>query len=292
MCTAAWGPGPGRHVAESRLGQEPQPFPPSVPTRLLTQACQPPRGARLRLHLLPTIPGVSAGAGPAQRGCWAPAPGSWPLGQGEAGARPERLQPGSRELLRQHAAPSQMPGMSGASALGSGPTGPSWGRGRDRPGAGGFSQGPVGGNTPGGPSGAVSGASKPKSLWGRVPLDQSAAAPGVCMRVDCWDPPWEALQLDGGHGGRGCLHWAPLLMFTCVSGSGVPAWCPPKSLRSPSEEDRVLVPPRMPHAPPAAAGHTWWPRIPATRPSHAHPPRGRRALFIRRRVPPGPARAP
>lgn len=88
---------PGRDVAESRWGQQPQLFPPPVPTRLPTQACRPPRGPRLRPHLLHTILGAPAGAGPARSGCRALllVRGLWARGRREPGQSGCSQAPGS-----------------------------------------------------------------------------------------------------------------------------------------------------------------------------------------------------
>lgn len=134
---------PGRKGAAQGLavGQGPQHFPPLVPTQLQTQVCRPPREAagraaasQVHAHAHPCSPPAQAhlrvqglpgrGAGPCSWfvGLWA----RW------ASARPKWLQPGSQELLRQHAAPSWAPGINGASTLSLGSAGPGP-RGRGRP---------------------------------------------------------------------------------------------------------------------------------------------------------------
>lgn len=251
----------------------------SSPSRLPCQhGCRPKRAGRLEGHA-----STHTCSPPSRRpcGCRAcpervpgPAPGSWPLGQGEAGAGPERLQPGSRELPRQHTALSRAPGMDGHLHWAPAPRAHPGGGAETGQGRWVFS-GSCGGNTPGGPSGA----SKPKSPVGRVPLDQSAAAPGACTCVGCRDSPRKALQLGGGHGvlavytGRRA-RWVPLLMFTCVSGSGVPARCPPReSLRGGSS------PGPAPHAPRLAAARTRGGHGSRHAALHAHPPQAASTFF-------------
>nr|KAF6501172.1 hypothetical protein HJG59_008128 [Molossus molossus] len=98
---------------------------------------------------------------------------------------------------------------------------------------------------PGSPSrGPVSGASKPKSLsvCGGVPPRRewcgcAVYPPGICTSVIAGATDgWGATAAGRSHTAAValCLHVAssvwpgPHLMFTCVSGSGVPAWPPPR----------------------------------------------------------------
>lgn len=206
--------------------------------RLAGARTRPPCSPAARAHLRVQGP-PSGGAGPC----------SWFVGLWASGGdcRPKWLQPGSQELPRKHAAPSRTPGINGASTLGSGPRGPVLGAGTG-PGAGAFSQDSVGGNMPGGPSWRpvfLEPLSQRACLGGGLPPDQSGvgvpAAPGVCMRVDCRGTIWGA----GAAAGRrpqgswlftlGARAWPalPPPMFTCVSGSGVPAWRPPRACGAP-----------------------------------------------------------
>lgn len=153
--------------------------------------------------------------------------------------------PGAPEATRR---PSRTPGINGASTLSSGPTGPVLGAGTG-PGSrfvfSGFcwwehARRPLLGA-------CVSGASKPKSLFGgrgapstRVVLVRGAA-PGVCMQVDCqgtiwggghcsWTEATGVVAVYTGHPGVAC---GPPPLFTCVSGSGVLPGAPPRACGAP-----------------------------------------------------------
>lgn len=116
------------------------------------------------------------------------------------------------------------------------------------------------------------------------------APPDICARVDCWGSPRPAPQ------GRRSSPFTFSWVFTCVSGSGVPAGPHPASLLCHLEEVLVLVParPHAPHrcpqpVPGASSGHGG--RVPLSATpfsSHASPGRCTTFLFVKSCPTPAP----